>query len=267
MGSPRFRRFDAGACCIVDAWFPPHAALQLHTHERSNFATMVEGSFQTRITSHRIDCAAGVTWTEPAEERHANLVGSGGARVLVVQPDPMRDDVFEPFRCLTGTIVRVKHPAIVSGARRILAELRAPDSLTPLVIDSLVLPMMATAVRVGALRHPDRARPAWLLRAQEIIHARFRERLLLNEIAATVDVTPWHLARAFRRHFGMTIGEYARSLRLNWALDRLAKTSIPISAVAVAAGYTDQSHLTRVCTAATGLGPAQYRRAASERPS
>jgi len=39
MGSPKFRRFDAGACCIVDAWFPPHAALRLHTHERSNFAT------------------------------------------------------------------------------------------------------------------------------------------------------------------------------------------------------------------------------------
>jgi AraC family transcriptional regulator len=162
---------------------------------------------------------------------------------------------------LTGAIVRVKHPGIVSGARHILAELRAPDSLTPLVIDSLVLPMMATAVRVGALRRPERARPAWLSRAQEIIHARFRERLLLDEIAAAVDVTPWHLARAFRRDFGMTIGEYARSLRLNWALDRLAKTSMPISAVAVAAGYTDQSHLTRACTAATGVGPAQYRRA------
>jgi len=62
----------------------------------------------------------------------------------------------------------------------------------------------------------------------------------------------------------MTIGEYARSLRLNWALDQLAKTSIPISAVAVAAGYTDQSHLTRVCTAATGVGPAQYRRASQQ---
>jgi len=264
MGSPKFRRFDAGACCIVDAWFPPHAALRLHTHERSNFATMVDGSFQTRITSHRIDCATGVTWTEPAEERHANYVGSGGARVLVVQPDPSRDDIFGAFRCLTGTIVRVKHPAIISGARRILDELRAPDSLTPLVIDSLVLPMMATAVRVSALRRSNRARPAWLSRAQEIIHARFRERLLLDEIAVAVGVTPWHLARAFRREFGMTIGEYARSLRLNWALGQLAKTSIQISAVAVAAGYTDQSHLTRVCTAATGVGPAQYRRASRQ---
>jgi hypothetical protein len=214
MGSPQFRRFDAGACCIVDVWFPPHAALQLHTHERSNFATMVDGSFQTRITSHRIDCATGVTWTEPAEERHANYVGSGGARVLVVQPDQSRDDIFSPFRGLTGAIVRVKHPAIVSGARHILAELRAPDSLTPLVIDSLVLPMMATAVRVGALRRPERARPAWLSRAQEIIHARFRERLLLDEIAAAVDVTPG-IWRARSRDFGMTIGSARSLLRLS----------------------------------------------------
>ena len=261
MGSPRFRRFDAGACCIVDAWFPPHAALQLHTHERSNFATMVGGSFQTRIASHRIDCAPGVTWTEPAEEGHANHVGSGGARVLVVQPDPSRDDIFGPFRSLTSTIVRVKHPAIVNSARQILSELRAPDTLTPLVIDSIVLPMMAKAVRISATRRLERVRPTWLMRAQEIIHARFRERVLLDEIAAAVDVTPWHLARAFRRDFGMTIGEYARSLRLDWALERLVTTEMPISAVAVAAGYTDQSHLTRACTAATGIGPAQYRRA------
>jgi AraC-like DNA-binding protein len=119
---------------------------------------------------------------------------------------------------------------------------------------------MATAVRVGALRRPERARPAWLSRAQEIIHARFRERLCSTR-SPPRSTSPWHLARAFRRDFGMTIGEYARSLRPTWALDRLAKTSMPISAVAVAAGYTDQSHLTRACTAATGVGPAQYRRA------
>jgi AraC family transcriptional regulator len=120
--------------------------------------------------------------------------------------------------------------------------------------------MMAVASRVSHARARARGLPPWLERAREMIHAHFRGSIQLVEIAVAVGVTPWHLARTFRRHFGQSIGEYARALRLNWALDQLVRTETPISKIAVIAGFSDQSHFTRACAGAIGMTPADYRR-------
>jgi AraC-like DNA-binding protein len=58
----------------------------------------------------------------------------------------------------------------------------------------------------------------------------------------------------------MTIAEYVRMLRLDWAAARVAKSEEPLSAIALRAGYADQSHFTRAFKRRTGLTPAQYRR-------
>jgi AraC family transcriptional regulator len=41
---------------------------------------------------------------------------------------------------------------------------------------------------------------------------------------------------------------------------RLVESDDPIAAIALAAGFADQSHLTRALKARTGLTPAVYRR-------
>jgi transcriptional regulator GlxA family with amidase domain len=56
------------------------------------------------------------------------------------------------------------------------------------------------------------------------------------------------------------VAAYARSLRLQWAIDRLADSTLAISDIAVSAGFSDQSHLTRECRRSLGVSPAEYRR-------
>ena len=41
------------------------------------------------------------------------------------------------------------------------------------------------------------------------------------------------------------MGEYARSLRLEWAASRLALDDASLAQVALEAGFADQSHFTR----------------------
>jgi AraC family transcriptional regulator len=221
---------------------------------------MLDGSFETRIASRRLECTPATTWTEPREERHANHVGTQGARVLVTQPHPDHHELLAPFRSLLDEVGQVRDPSIAVEARRVAAEMADPDSLAPLAMDAHVLLMMTRAARVMRPRGHHRRPPRWLVRARDLIHARFRERLDLLEIASSVDVTPWHLAREFRRHFHANMGEYARSLRVEWALRELAADGQPIADIAHGAGYADQSHLTKACKAATGLTPAAYRR-------
>ena len=260
MGSPRSSNTDTGTFRVTEAWFNPRTVLEAHTHDRAILAVMLDGSFVTKIAGRDLDCSATTAWTEPSEERHANHVGSGGAHVLVVQPDPRRDDLLKPFARLLGEVSHVKDPGVALEARRVSCELSEPDSLSPVVMDSVILLALARSARLLAPRRSVERPPAWLERARELVHAHFREGLSLEKVAAAADVTPWHLAREFRRHFHSSIGEYARALRLAWALEQLARDESSISGIALAAGFADQSHFTRACRSATGLAPAAYRR-------
>ena len=58
----------------------------------------------------------------------------------------------------------------------------------------------------------------------------------------------------------MTVGGYVRRLRLEWAAMELERTDTALAAVALAAGFADQSHFTRAFRDYTGFTPSVYRR-------
>ena len=118
---------------------------------------------------------------------------------------------------------------------------------------------------LGSLGHGHRAEtpPPWLARALELLDDRYTDSLGIGEIAASVCVHPIHLARTFRRHFRCSPGDYQRFRRVQHAASLLGRTHLPLSEVALAAGFGDQSHLTRAFSHHFGLPPGEYRRLAS----
>ena len=60
----------------------------------------------------------------------------------------------------------------------------------------------------------------------------------------------------------MPLGAYVRSLRLDWVAGRLVQSEESLASLALAAGFADQSHLTRAFKCHSGLTPQAYRRAA-----
>jgi transcriptional regulator GlxA family with amidase domain len=68
------------------------------------------------------------------------------------------------------------------------------------------------------------------------------------------------VARGFRDHLGCTVGDYVRRLRVRCASELLTSTTIPLSDVAMRAGFFDQSHMTRVVKQFLGVTPAVLRR-------
>ena len=97
MGSPRFLNVKTQSFSVTEAWFPAGAVLEPHTHDRPVLALMLRGGFRTRIHGRSLDCDAGVAWTEPLGERHANYVGVKGAQVIVIEPDATRTELLDPF--------------------------------------------------------------------------------------------------------------------------------------------------------------------------
>jgi AraC family transcriptional regulator len=250
----------SGGWTVTDAWFPPHAVLPPHTHDRPIFGVMLDGAFQSSIAHRTLDCPPAAAWVEPLGERHANRIGRDGARVLVLQPELGHQTSFGAFAAFLSEVQHLRDAGIAADASRVAREIATVDDLSPLVVDGLLQTMLATAARRERTRRRRAGPPPWLLRAQELVHTQYRERVGLAAIAGEVGVGPSHLAREFRAHFGTTVGEYARRRRLEWVADQLARTTMSLSEIGLAAGFSDQSHLTREFRRRFGVSPGKWRR-------
>ena len=96
--------------------------------------------------------------------------------------------------------------------------------------------------------------------AKALLSARYTERLTLDELGRAVNVSPFHLARSFRRHTGYTLHEYRTHLRLRAALERLAAGDEDLATIARAVGYSSHSHLTASFRRVFGVPPSRVRR-------
>lgn len=84
-----------------------------------------------------------------------------------------------------------------------------------------------------------------------------REGARVDGVAEALGVTARHLRRAFAVNIGVSPKRFAQSARLQRAA-RLAQSSTDWSAIAVASGYYDQSHLIGEFRALVGLTPRAY---------
>lgn len=258
MGSPSFSRREFGSCRITEAWFPPEHTLPFHHHERAVLAVMLEGGFEDVFRSTTLECSEGTVLIEPGGESHENRIGSAGARVLVMQPDPSDAPLREV--CATGLdrIDAFRLPRLHLVARRLSHELRHPDLVSGLAGEALTLEALSLIARRVASRSSD-ARPAWLDKVHDLIRHRFRESLTIADLSAEVGIHGSHIARVFKDEYGVTVGSYVRQLRLQWAADRIADGVEDLSRIAFQAGYCDQSHMTRAFKARFGVTPGAYR--------
>jgi AraC family transcriptional regulator len=248
----------------VHAWFPPDSTIENHVHEHATFAVMLNGSFDLNFKRRSFSCTPASVAVEPAGERHSNEMGCQGAEVLVLQPSPAEADLWRPFQPLFESVTFFRHGGISSLAVRMAREVDAPDGFSSLAIEGLLLDMLVSASRVVPDRHYQSA-PPWLLTVQEMLHHESPARLSVASIARMAGVHPAHLTRAFRRVFHCSIGEYARRVRLESAARRLAIGGESIAAIAVSAGFADQSHLTRCFKRLYAVTPRSFREAHRQR--
>jgi AraC family transcriptional regulator len=245
-GTYRRRELQAGGFDVSDVAFAGGRRLPWHEHPRACIAVVIAGAVHKRFARVAEDAVHGTLITMPPAEPHEDLFGRDGARIVVVEADHG-----------VGEVACVRDWAATLLAFRIARELAAPDPFTPLALEGLALELTAAAARGPAV---PRAAP-WLERARGLLHERCRERLSATELAAEVNVHPAHLARAFRAHYGDSLGGYARRARLEWAAGRLVHTDVPLVWLAAEAGFVDQSHFTRAFKREFGLTPARFRRA------
>jgi AraC family transcriptional regulator len=243
---------------LTEARFPANLALPPHCHENAFFRLIIEGA-STDISARRtFPGGAGTMVYHPAGERHANRWHEAG-RSFVIELAADSPGRLRKYPETLGRSADFPSGAAVQSAVRVFREFQDMDAVSPLALEGLTLELLAAVCRSSASGEWG-GPPGWLRRARELLHGRFIESLSLGEVAAAVGVHPGHLVRMFRRHYRCTPGAYVRRLRVEQACRELCGGDRPLAAIALAAGFSDQSHFSSVFKRHTGLTPAEYRK-------
>ena len=96
-------------------------------------------------------------------------------------------------------------------------------------------------------------------RVKHLIRKHLASPLGLEAMADEVGLHPIYVARCFRAAYGVSCGEYLARVRAEYAGRLLAATALPLTDVAIDAGFFDQSHFTNSFRRVTGLTPGAYR--------
>ena len=246
---------------LTEGVHPGGSGLPWHSHPVPTLCYVLRGAFTEIAAGESLTCTPATLKVMPAGERHADRFDRGDARGLLVEVD--LDHLDGPRGHAAGLDRRLAiHGGLPSAvAHRLYQEFRAEDAAAPLAVEGLLLELLASLSRAG---RPEAAtgRPGWLAEARDRLHAEPAARLSLGELSGAVGIHPTTLARGFRRAFGCSVGEYVRRLRVERAAAQLGETGRPLAEIALAAGFSDQSHFSNTFRRLTGMSPSAYRRAA-----
>jgi AraC family transcriptional regulator len=209
--------------------------------------------------------------------------------VVDLEQDP-RAYLPDPFDCLQFYVTRAALDEVASenGARRIetlrwsygaidpvtsqlsmtiLPALERPHETSRLFIDHAVYALNAHfahaygGMRPASVNIRGGLAPWQERRCKEIMRECEDEQISLAHLAGECRLSRSHFARAFKKTTGQSPHRWLLEHRLGTAKHMLINTQSSISDVAFAAGFADQSHLTRVFSKMVGAPPGAWRRA------
>ena len=246
LGRP-VRTHDSDGLTLTLYEYAASCRLPLHGHENAYLSFPLAGQYEERTANLTRTCVAGHALFHPTGETHGDVFGCAGATIFSIEMsgawlDRLRDTGF------AASARSELSPAVFARVGRVLRRFLRRENADGEVVDLIAsLPPSQRSLS-----------PPWLERVRQSLHDCVVQPPLasLSRIAGVHEV---HLARTFRSAYGCSIGEYFRTIRLCRALALIRNPDRALADVALACGYSDQSHLCRDVRRATGASPMQLR--------
>lgn len=233
----------------------PEHEVHTHTHGDGHFLLLVSGHYLSSAKDMPVVCVEPVLICNPPGTTHRDCFRGLAGRFLTLSVPLAQWAAAEDAEPLSEQAIRLGSSALVAGYR-LRQELQAWDSASALVVESEMQQLLSESALQPCL--DDRA-PAWLTRAHEQLRDACTNAPLLGALARTADVHPVHFARAFRRRYHCSPGEYLRRCRLEHALGLLRNRRLSMAEVAAECGFFDQSHFNHVFRRAYRISPGVFR--------
>ena len=247
-------RKSAGDLTVSLYEYPKQARIPLHCHDHPYVSFVLRGCYTEHSGSgHSEDLSADTALLHSAKEAHSDDFHHS-ALILAIE--------FTPGWCehalargLRLDRRKARHFEISGLARKLHACLLQDSVPSDLARQGLALELTAEIVGDDVPLEESCAS-----RARDIILANFDRHVGLCAIAEELNLHPSHLARAFRRRYGYTVGDFIRRVRVSDAARLLICSEDPLSMISARCGFYDQSHFTAQFRAVLGTTPGSYRK-------
>lgn len=268
--SARFwRTRTSPALDFLSASFTTHRYAP-HRHDTYVVAALEAGTESLHARGERRYAAPGeLVLLEPGE-LHDGSGATPSWRYRAIYPSPsflaraLADLEGDPEGDVAAPSVRdpvVRDPKLAAEFLRAhrLAEAEPSSPGAEAAIATVVAELLARHAASAARPRPPTvgAEDRRIRRVVELIRSEAAQTLTLERLAAEAGLSRFHFLRVFRRQLGQTPHAYQTDVRVREARRMLA-AGVPPAAVAVAVGFSDQSHLNRVFKRVVGVTPGRY---------
>lgn len=227
----------------------------LHDHDFAEAFLCLEGKGVHEINGQEIPLVPGDLWLVHANDVHCVQPVRDLAFINIAWPL----ESWQQWLTLTQIESAELRPRCVApelGALfRRLVRAYAEEMLRPFDVCYLWSELV---VRLASPQRVD-TRPDWMRRAQRALESEQGLRAGWPLLYATAHVSPAHLSREWKKHFGMTPKEWINARRLEYAARLLLQSAIPIKEISARCGFENKTYFYRIWTQHYGMTPKEYR--------
>lgn len=261
MAAGRFAIFRTGIDGIEAVFADSRHCFARHSHDAYGIGVIERGAQKSTSGRGMVEAGAGHAITvNPGEVHDGRPVGDAPRawRMLYMQPavvaaaaaDIFEGDPREEFHAPVLEDARIA--GLVSAA---LAALTGREA-APSAGEEALLVLLAALLRERSPRREGAASSA-VLRARDRLDGDPASAVSLQDLSAECGIGRFRLVRDFARITGLTPHAYGLQRRTELAR-RLIADGTPLAEAAAAAGFADQSHMTRNFTRRYGYTPGLY---------
>lgn len=225
-----------------------------HQHEAPYFSLLLEGSYEEWGDGFDLRYEPYTLVFHSARTLHEDRM-LGPCRFFAVDLLPAWESVITELGGTRAHVFELTGGDPVWLVLRLYREFLARTDGAEFAIEALVYELCALVAKRSA---DEPVEPTWLGVADSAVVERFSQPFDLVSLASSIGVHPTHLCRTFRRFRGHTISDAMIRTRVQYVARRMSGSE-PLAEIAVAAGFTDQSHMTRVFKRVTGYSPGDHR--------
>jgi len=251
------QRLDVSGLIMTEAVSNDECLIPAHSHDQTHITIVVEGFCEEMYNGKKRDIPPlAVSYFHPGEIHSLRVFNTPTRSFDIEIGQEWLDRLPHPITPIT--MIDPPHGSVSGLMIRLYREFKETDDLSALAIEALTLELLVELARTSKGARIKKA-PVWLRKVVDLINDKYRRNITLSEMAESADVHPSHLVQVFREHYHCTPGEFLRRVRVECAMRQLRNPGVALSDISADAGFSDQSHFTRVFKRLAGLTPAQYR--------
>lgn len=240
--------------------------LARHMHEQFGIGVIDRGAQKSLSCRGVVEAGAGNTITvNPGEVHDGAPIGDAGRswRMLYFDPALIVDAVGHisegKTRVFEFSSPVIEHAGVAACFRRLFTFMTngtvAPTAA--MLREELLLSLLAASMRGQDAFARDDGIPAAILRARHVIDDDPAAPVTLADLARESGLSRFQVLRGFSRATGLTPHAYIVQRRAHLAR-RLIAQGLPLAEAALASGFADQSHMTRLFVRQYGISPRMY---------